>query len=159
LPTFDARWVFYLHLRQHGIDRFYYHRRHLLRPLRPVHLHGDVGVAPPHGLDVRVELPQPHLHLLLGIVAPLLEPPQHLLVVGRAERHVVYLAGDGICPTPDNALNEDFVGNVEEDEAVGRHARLGEGLRLGEGAWEAVEEPPRFRTVGVVEPLLDLDVR
>ena len=76
LPTFDASWIFYLHLRQHGIDRFHYHRRHLLRPLRPVHLHGDVGVAPPHGLDVRVELPQPHLHL--GIVAPLLQPPQHL---------------------------------------------------------------------------------
>ena len=67
LPTFDASWIFYLHLRQHGIDRFHYHRRHLLQPLRPIHLHG-----------VRVELPRPHIHLLLGVVAPLLQPPQHL---------------------------------------------------------------------------------
>jgi hypothetical protein len=25
-----------------------------------------------------VELPRPHIHLLLGVVAPLLQPPQHL---------------------------------------------------------------------------------
>ena len=69
---------------------------------------------------------------------------------------MVDLSGLRIGTTSHDALDEDVVGHVEEDEAVGGDAGGGEGLGLGGGAGEAVEEPAGFYTVGFVESVFNL---
>ena len=144
------------YLRQSGFDRFHNVRRHLFRLLRPFHLHGDIRVARLHGGDVRVELFQPDLHLLLRVVRALLQPGQDLLVLRRAERHVVDLAGLRVGPTAHHPLHEGLLRHVQEDEAVRGDAGVGEGRGLGRRAGEAVQEPAGFDAVGLVQPVFDL---
>jgi hypothetical protein len=68
----------------------------------------------------------------------LLQPIQDLLILRRREFHVINLSRDGVRSAPDDSFDEDFVGNIEEDEAVSGDTGGGEGVRLSRCTWKAV---------------------
>mmetsp|Transcript_35169 Transcript_35169/g.59696 ORF Transcript_35169/g.59696 Transcript_35169/m.59696 type:complete len:326 (-) Transcript_35169:26-1003(-) len=140
---------------QDSINRLHNLRRNLLRLLRPIHLHRNIRITSLHGIDIGMELFQPNLHLLLGIIASLFQSRQHLLFLRGAEGHVIDLTGFRIGATSHDAFDEDVVGDVEEDEAVSGNAGVGEGFGLGGCAGEAVEEPAGFDAVGFEETIFD----
>ncbi len=87
-----------------------------------------------------MKLLQPDLHLLLGIIQPMHQARQDLLILQGIEFHVVNLTRDRVGPVPHDTFHKDVVKNFEEDEMIGGDAGIRECLRLGRRASEAVEE-------------------
>jgi hypothetical protein len=51
---------------------------------------------------------------------------------------MINLSRDGVGPSSDDSFDEDFIGNIEENEAIGGDSGGGEGFGLGGCAWESV---------------------
>ena len=83
---------------------------------------------------------EPVHRLLLGVVASLRAPLRDV-GRGRVELEVVNLPRLRVHPASDDALDEDVVRDVEEDDGVGDDTLLRDGVRLGRGPRVAVEEP------------------
>lgn len=104
-----------------------------------------------------MELLQPHLHFLLGIIRSLFQASQNLLILRWAECHVVNLSSFGIRSTSNDTLYEHFIGNIQKDETIGSDTGIGKGFGLCGSAREAVKQPAAFDTVCLVKSVLDLD--
>ena len=51
---------------------------------------------------------------------------------------MINLSRDGVGPSSDDSFDEDFIGNIEENETIGGDSGGGEGFGLGGCAWESV---------------------
>jgi len=88
-----------------------------------------------------MELFQAHLHLLLGIITTLDKAGLNLYIIRRREGHVVDLSSLRVSASTNDALDEDFIRNIQEQEAVGRNSSVGKCFSLGWSARESIKKP------------------
>mmetsp|Transcript_65162 Transcript_65162/g.132552 ORF Transcript_65162/g.132552 Transcript_65162/m.132552 type:complete len:515 (+) Transcript_65162:119-1663(+) len=117
----------------------------------------DVLVGTLDGGNVGVELFETDDDLFFGIVAAVFQSGNERFVVGgwRGKGQVVDLSGFGIGAAPDDAFDQDLVGDVQEQEAIGGAAGVGKGLGLCGGTGESIEQPTLLLAVGFVETVTD----
>ena len=124
--------------------------------LRDVNLHANVGIATLHGRHFGMELLQPHHHLLLSVVAPLLKARQDGLFVRGQKNHVINLTRVGIRTPSDDALHYHGFRHFDEEEAVGGYAGQGQSFGLGPGERKSDQQLSLRMSVVLVETVLDL---
>mmetsp|Transcript_21294 Transcript_21294/g.43795 ORF Transcript_21294/g.43795 Transcript_21294/m.43795 type:complete len:248 (+) Transcript_21294:315-1058(+) len=104
-----------------------------------------------------MELLETNNNLFFGVITAVFQSVDELFVVGgrRGKGHVVDLSGLGIGSASNDTFHQDFVGNVEEQEAIGGTASFGKGLGLGGGSRESIEQPTLFLAIGFLETITD----
>mmetsp|Transcript_5620 Transcript_5620/g.15708 ORF Transcript_5620/g.15708 Transcript_5620/m.15708 type:complete len:265 (-) Transcript_5620:173-967(-) len=108
--------------------------------LVPVDLDHDVRVEPLDGRDVLVELDEACAQRRLGVVAALVHARSNLAGGGREELDVVGLARDRVDAAARNALHEDLVRHVQQNEGARVDAQVLEHVRLRHGARHTIEQ-------------------
>lgn len=65
------------------------------------------------------------------------------------------LTGDLVGAAADHAVDQDGLGDIQADDHVGDDPGGREGVRLGPGPRESVQQPPLLLAVGLGQPRLD----